>query len=243
MAVENQKAKQALGLTVRAFGAAIGLIVWSMSASADDIAAAKRAFDNERYEQAVALLRPLAKAGDARAQYHLGYVYAQARSALASRAKALNWLEKSAAQDHTPGLRGLGRLLIQYEIDVKRGQKLLTIAAERGDSSAQWLLGLFIIDRRHGVTGTRYEARAWLIKAVEQQNVMAPTRLMHSFLSDRNYVEAHKWEIIGQHIQKTSKPLLVGDIRNEMTSEQIAKARRRADAWLKAHGMVPAKAK
>jgi TPR repeat protein len=243
MAVENQWSRQSPGFAVRAFGAAIAMIVWSLSASADDIAAAKRAFDNERYEQAVALLRPLAKAGDARAQYHLGYVYDQARSALRSRAKALNWLEKSAAQDHTPGLRGFGRLLIQYEIDVKRGQKLLTIAAERGDSDAQWLLGLFIHHGRYGLTGTEEQARFWLIKAVEQKNVNAPTWLMDSFLSDRNYVEAHKWEIIGQHILKISKPLLVGDIRKEMTSAQIAEARRRADAWLKAHGMVPEKSK
>jgi uncharacterized protein len=243
MAVENQKSGQALGLAVRAFGGAIAMIVWSMGASADDIAAAKRAFDNERYEQAVALLRPLAKAGDARAQYYLGYVYAQARSALASRSKALNWLEKSAAQDHTPGLRGLGRLLIQYEVDVKRGQKLLTIAAERGDSNAQWMLGLFIHHGRYGLTGTEEEARSWLIKAMVQKNVNAPTWLMLSFLAERNYVEAHKWEIIGQHIRKTSKPLLVGDIRNEMTKQQIAEAKRRADVWLKAHGMVPLKAK
>ncbi|HUT51239.1 MAG TPA: tetratricopeptide repeat protein [Alphaproteobacteria bacterium] len=238
MAVRNQKSKQALGLAVRTFGAAIAMIVWSMGASADDIAAAKRAFDNERYQQAVALLRPLAEAGDARAQYYLGYVYDQGRWVHASRSKAFEWFEKSAAKDHTPGLRGLGRLLILWEVDVKRGQKLLTIAAERGDSKAQWMLGLFIADRRHGVTGTKYEARAWLIKAIEQKNVMAPTRLMFSFLSDRNYVDAHKWEIIGQHIRKTSKPLLIGDIRKEMTSQQIAEARRRADTWLKAHGMT-----
>jgi hypothetical protein len=64
------------------------------------------------------------------------------------------------------------------------------------------------------------------------------------YRADRDYVEAYKWDVIGQYLWEqqgavVKGPLILPDIRRKMTNSQIAESQRRAKAWLKAHGEKP----
>ena len=66
--------------------------------TADQIADADRAMREQRYTDAVALLRPLAEAGSAQAQERLGDAYAEGRGVARNPGVAEQWYEKSGLQ-------------------------------------------------------------------------------------------------------------------------------------------------
>ena len=64
------------------------------------------------------------------------------------------------------------------------------------------------------------------------------------YKADKDYVEAYKWNVIGQYLWDqlgavVKGPLLLPDIRLKMTISQISEAKRRAVAWLAAHEENP----
>jgi TPR repeat protein len=68
---------------------------------ADRFADAERAMAAKRYTDAVAIVRPLADAGDARAQVMLGDLYADGRGIARDERAAASWYEKAALQGET----------------------------------------------------------------------------------------------------------------------------------------------
>ena len=59
---------------------------------------ARQAIEDEEYDRALFLLRPLADAGSAEAQYLLGYLYFT--SAEVDAQESRHWLERAAAQQY-----------------------------------------------------------------------------------------------------------------------------------------------
>ncbi|MHA1538030.1 MAG: hypothetical protein ACTSUD_10790 [Alphaproteobacteria bacterium] len=85
----------------------------------------------------------------------------------------------------------------------------------------------------------RAAARKCFIKAIEQKFAFAATKLISFYEGEGDYVEAYKWDLIGQFLLKSKTPSRLPDIREKMTKSQIAESQRRAKAWLIAHGKKP----
>ena len=216
-------------------------------ATADDLQKAKRAYDKRNYATAIKLLLPMAKGGDAKAQHLLGrtYDFAQGQTGVRSdNTKAQLWYEKAVRQDYLPAIRDLGFHLVREFKNAKRGYSLLKTAAERGDAGAQLGLGIYLASSNWGLPVDRIAARKWLLRSIEQKFAYAATHLHLMYRADRDYVEAYKWDIIGQYLSeqqgsRVKGPLILPDIREKMTKSQVAEAKRQAVAWLVAHAEKP----
>lgn len=66
--------------------------------AAADFAAAVEAYDQGDYATTFTESKPLAKAGDAEAQYMLGYLYARGEGVGRNRVRAYVWFARAAAQ-------------------------------------------------------------------------------------------------------------------------------------------------
>ena len=220
----------------------------SLDAAENDFLIARRVYDKGSEAAAVKLLLPIAKAGDPRAQHLLGYIYDMTDGTAGVKGddtKALFWYEKAVQQDYTPALRNLAFHLIREFKNVKRGIRLLKIAAERGDAEAQYGMGYYLwAPNTWGTQVDRPAARKWLLKAIEQKFARAATQLLLLYSADGDYIEAYKWDVIGQYLSeqqgsRVKGPLILPDIRRKMTKSQIAEAKRRAVAWLVARREKP----
>jgi len=119
----------------------------------DDGMHAYRAGD---YAGAAGVWRSLAEDGDARAQYHLGTLFALGRGVPQSDAEAVRWMSLAGEQGHT---------LAQYIVGPMNGDNLLEVrwnlqAAEQGHAVAQYNAG-FLYDEGHGVERSRVRAHLW----------------------------------------------------------------------------------
>ena len=68
---------------------------------------AHKAYAAEDYAKVHALVFPLAAAGNADAQYTLGYLYFHGLGTEKSEAQAMNWIQRAAAQGHVKALQAL----------------------------------------------------------------------------------------------------------------------------------------
>ncbi len=116
------------------------------------------------YDQtALSILTPLAREGNAKAQYWLADIYQNGLGVKLDTTKSIALLEKSAAQGFVPAERRLGELYLQGNEtfqDFGKAQKWLLKAANSGDGEAQRVLGN-VFARGLGVTMDRTQAYAW----------------------------------------------------------------------------------
>lgn len=219
-----------------------GVVLNNTDAAADALQKAKKAFDEGDSAIAISLLLPMARAGDPKAQHLLGRTYEDAdgrKGAKRDRTKAQFWFEKAVKQDYTPAIRDLGFHLVREGTNPARGYRLLKTAAERGSAQAQWGLGLYLSSSNWGLPVDREAARKWLIKSIEQKFAFAAYQLLVWHRDESEYTEAHKWDLIAQHLWKSKSPSLKPDVREKMTKSQIAESQRRAKTWLRVHGEKP----
>jgi hypothetical protein len=71
------------------------------------------AFTAGDYQKAVGLFEPLAKQGDARAQYGLGVMYHEGNGVSVDNAEAVHWYTKAAKQGHATAQYNLGHMYKQ----------------------------------------------------------------------------------------------------------------------------------
>lgn len=111
-----------------------------------------------------------AEAGDADAQYSLGYKYEKSIGVEKDEKKAVRWYREAAAQDHLAALFAVG-LMYAYGKGVKRDDKesvrWVRKAAEKNFAKAQHRLG-YNYEKGVGVKKSEQEAVKWYRKAVEQ---------------------------------------------------------------------------
>lgn len=155
---------------------------------------AKDAAKRGDYPEALRILTPLAEQGDAKAQYNLALFYQHGAGVEKSHAKALEWLEKAAAQHLPDAQLALGEALLYGENGMttydapamqeqstppqaqrERGIALITQAAEQNLPHAQerlgqlWLNGWRVSEPRGDVK----QAAHWLAKAAANGNADA----------------------------------------------------------------------
>lgn len=144
-------------------------------AAAQDFNKGLKAYKQQRFAAARAEFQPLAQAGNARAQYYMGALFAQGRGVERDLDKAEGWISRAAAQGHARALYSLGNL------HRRRGETVEAIryfrqSAEKGIRSAQYNLGVMYATG-DGVEKAPEEAIKWYRQAAENGHANAQYNL------------------------------------------------------------------
>lgn len=116
-------------------------------AMADSLSEANRVYDTGDYEKAVKLYIPLAKSGNAEAQYVLGMMYRAGRGVPQDYNEARKWYRLAAEQGHPIAQFYLGWIYAKGKgvpKDIIQGYMWLNIAIANADDEAR---KEFIVDR------------------------------------------------------------------------------------------------
>jgi uncharacterized protein len=179
-----------------------------LAGSSGDPNAGFTAYGKGNYETALKLLRPLAEAGDRRAQSTLGLMYFRGRGVPQSDAEALRWFRLAA--DHGDALAefNLGLMYAEGEgvpQDHAEAAKWYRRAADQGNPQAQFNLGLWYA-RGDGGPPDNVRAHMWFN--------LAAANFPDSNIRDRNAASSSR-----------------DAVAKLMTNEQIAEAQKQAREW------------
>ncbi len=176
-------------------------------ASADPLEDGVAAYRQGDFAAAMRLLRPLADAGDAKAAFHLGRMYALGQGVAEDPRQAVAWYRKAAQRgdgeaEFVLGVMSLDRSRATQ--DVTEAIAWLRKAADKGVFNAQFRLGMIYARGASGLEPDPVAARMWLSLAAER--------------AENAYVH----ELVTKERSKLSA---------SMTPAEIAEAQRRAIEW------------
>ena len=175
--------------------AALVLTSGRYATAADDLPQpAYDAFDRGDYATALAIVRPLAERGVARAQGALGYLHYFGLGVPEDPTEAYRWIRMGAEGGD---LRSQLRLGILYDRghgtprNLWEAARWYRIAAERGDAQAQYNVCVLMFNGDGGLRDVG-EARKWCARAAEQ-GAWEAERLLR-----RIEREAEVWDPVGR---------------------------------------------
>ncbi|MBI5430837.1 MAG: SEL1-like repeat protein [Nitrosomonadales bacterium] len=177
------------------------IIIFAMSAQsmADALSDAQRAFDAGDYAQAATLYLPLAKQGNAVAQYSLGVVYTQGLVVLPDYREAMQWYLLAADQGHAPAQVKLGMMYAQGKWvpqNYRKAVQMFQSAADRKDALGELNLG-DMYAQGHGVLQDVQKAIEWYQRAADQGNALAQYKLGQIYSDGREVAQnnetAYMW--------------------------------------------------
>jgi len=184
------------------FPVALALSIVSVAAPAwADFKAGEKAYQRNDYATALREWQPLAKQGQAAAQYHLGLLYANGQGVSKDDAQARQWYEKAANQGLALAQVNLGSL---YDYgrggpqDFRMAIRWYLRAANQGNELAQQKLGL-LYERGDGVP--------------------------------KDFVQAYMWYKLGAAKGGTTGVLRRDELASRMTSDQLTEAKKLAREW------------
>ncbi|MEJ1386466.1 MAG: tetratricopeptide/SEL1-like repeat protein [Candidatus Sedimenticola sp. (ex Thyasira tokunagai)] len=141
-------------------------------------------FDTEKYNEAVARLKPLADSGDPKSQRELAYVYSDSPDAKELMPEILKLYRSSAEQSYSESQYYLGVIYDKgrgVESDNTEARKWYRIAAENGHPVAQFNYGVFL---EQGRGGPKNESEAWIwFKKSAKQGYPSAQRAMRQYNS------------------------------------------------------------
>jgi hypothetical protein len=203
-------------------------------------------------------LRKPADAGDATAQFKLGYAYASGRGVPQDYSQAVVWYGKAANQGVADAQSNLGVMYRDGQgVPQDDGQAVgwTRKAADQGFAEAQSNLGV-MYDYGQGAPQDDAQSVAWTRRAVDQGLAEAMYNLGDKYRYGQgvpqDYVEAYKWltlaasrasagkqkEVLaanGQYVPVFGSKKDYADARDivakSMTPQQLADARQRANEW------------
>jgi uncharacterized protein len=144
----------------------------------------------------IRFIRIAANKGDAEAQYYLALAYDTGDGVEKDQKKAIEWYQKSAAQDYVDSMFNLAVSYNDGEgVEQNKELALLwyTKAAEKGDSDAQNNLA-FMYEQGDGVEANLALALEWYRKSALQGNALAQFHLADMYANGKGLVEAYKVE-------------------------------------------------
>lgn len=140
------------------------------SAKSSELAAARDAYEHERYAEAMALYRPAAERGDADAQLNMGLMLARGLGVAEDPAGALAWFEKAAAQGDAAAQAYAGLFYANGSGTARDDRKAFEAfrkSAQAGNPRGQYLLGISYLEGR-GTQLSLDDAKRWLTEAVKR---------------------------------------------------------------------------
>lgn len=156
--------------------AAIMLAGLAAPAWATHLDAGLAAYERGDYATALREWKPLAKQGDADAQYNLGLVYSRGNGVPRDDAEAAKWYRKAAEQGFAAAQFNLGVMYSNGKgvpRDGAEAAKWYRKAAEQGYASAQFNLGRMYKHGNGGLDKSYVQALKWWILAAEQGHIKA----------------------------------------------------------------------
>ena len=226
----------------------VGLV--SGANATEDLTKGERAYRAGDYPTAVQELEPYARAGNARAQYLLGYMYDFGSSSLhpafaRDEEKAIYWLDLAVAQSYPPAMGHRAGIYVgtaRNRSDLEKGLALLTKAAEAGDVESQVSLGIqlgVISHLRFGIEKDPKRAVYWLTRAAQagwrdySELAFVTCGEVEASGNRDVLVTCFSWLLVAMsdggddQAEKWYRQL-----RPRVTADDIAEATRRADDWL-----------
>lgn len=183
---------------------AIAFMLAGAGAARAQLAKGIELFDRAEFDAAVQVLSPLAKGGDPKAQYILGVMY-------------LNRMVQPPSET--------------------AAAELMISSGEAGFEKAQVELARMYREG-HGVEQDFAKSFLWSMKAAEAGDVGAQLQVADSFAFgygvDPDPVEAYKWYEIAVLYWGSLAVNARDLVAESMSSDQIAKAKQRAENWIKA---------
>ena len=177
------------------------LFIWSVAARATDLEAARRTYEQRDYVVALKQLRPLADHGNGEAQALLASMYLRGQGVPRDIGQARNWYEAAAAQENPEGQLQLGAMYVT--------------GAGGAKDTAQ---GLKLLK----LAAEQGKADAYLILGLAYMNIKD---------IPRDLVQADMWLNLAATGGDQFAPAQIAHAEQQMTSDQIAKARASAAAW------------
>ena len=150
------------------------------------------AIKRKDYATALANFEPLAKQGNAKAQFRMGVLYTLGRGVPQNFQQAAKWYRLAADQGLADAQNNLGSSYFLGEgvtQDFKQAAKWFRLAADQGEAGAQNNLGL-LYKRGQGVPQDTGQAMAWYLKAAQQQDADAQNNLGALLLATVNTAKA-----------------------------------------------------
>jgi len=165
-----------------------------------EMAAVEQAWKRGDFVLVRSALQRLAKEqGTPLAQYRYGRVLLEGRGGPRDLNGAMVWLQKAVEQDHLPATTLLARLHLsapEEQRDAATAATLLAGAAARGDSEAQYYLGL-LVSAGDGLPKNEAAAVNWFLAAAEQQHIEAQYALSRAYAKGtgtaENPTKALRW--------------------------------------------------
>jgi TPR repeat protein/serine/threonine protein kinase len=167
--------------------------------SVSALVAANQAYEQKDYVSAMRQYLAAAQAGDAQAQYQVGYMYQLGQGIAADPVTALQWYHKSADQNFANAQSQIG-YLYQYGVGVPQDYVAALhwygLAAAQGFKTAQFQLGYLA---QHGMGAPKnYEtALKWYRLAADQGSAPAQNQLGYLYQMGygvrMNYSDAFHW--------------------------------------------------
>jgi TPR repeat protein len=130
---------------------AAGLAAPASSQEQDALQKGLAAYQAGRFEEAMALWRPLAESGNTEAQYDVGVLFALGQGVEADPEVAANWYRRAASLGHAKAQFNLGVALLEgkgVEADVTEAARWLEKSAKQGYGPAELALGLLLLEGR-----------------------------------------------------------------------------------------------
>jgi uncharacterized protein len=187
-----------------AVAVALALALLATPAAADGVLDGKAAAELGDFERAVAIWRPLAEAGDPRAETYLGIMYDNGYGVPQDRAQAFGWFELAAGRGFASAQYHLG-FMYHHGRGVQRSQsealRWYRLAAAQGDPAAQYNLGRMYA---------------------------------HGLVVRRDLVEAHMWFDLAARQRTSIRPLASRDrnaLARQMSEDEVEVAVERAENW------------
>jgi TPR repeat protein len=173
--------------------------------SAADLAKGLAAYDVGDYETSLAECQPLAEAGDPVAQFCVARLYANGFGVPMDDAVALHWYVAAAAQGH---------------------------------AEAQFNLAVFT-ENGWGVEMDSLAAAKLYRQAADQGFLQAQLTLAKNYQHARgvelDLVESYKWYAVAEQGGDDTAQIGLDEIAAELSPEQVAEAKQRAEQWLADH--------
>ena len=151
------------------------LLIAAANSATADYDAGLNAYRAGHYDVALAEFRGLAEAGDPKAQYALGLMYAKGQGVSQDYGETLSWYLKSARQGYSAAQNNLGLMHAKghgVPKDYQEAIRWYLRAARQGYSKAQNSLALLYVNGQ-GVDQDYIQAYAWFNVAAKHGHALA----------------------------------------------------------------------
>jgi uncharacterized protein len=186
------------------------------TARAGPLEAAVAATHNGEYALAHQLLRPLAEKGDARAQFNLGYLYANGWGVQRDYAESAKWYQKAADQGLSVAQYNLGRAYSDGDgvvQDYTEAARWYQLAADQDYPAAQLSLGIAYAYGQ-GVPRDVVNAYMWIslsaIRGIQNKGLVELQRAMTPAQITEAQKLAREWKPKSESPKKSDNEALLG---------------------------------